>query len=130
MNKRKPNSTNALNEYYLDERCSLNKVLKIIGKRWTSEIMLLISKDVCRFLQIKECLDGISDNVLSSVLNELVKSEIIEKVIFQQVPLRVKYNLTKSGYALTQIMQNLCSWGQEHIDYEVRIKSTHKVKSN
>lgn len=122
VSKKKLNSTNSLNEYYLDERCTLNKVLKIIGKRWVSEILILIKKDVSRFSQLKECLTGISDNVLSSVLTELVKSELIEKEIFQEVPLRVEYHITKSGSELTAVMHDLCTWGKQHIAYDVRIQ--------
>jgi DNA-binding HxlR family transcriptional regulator len=126
MSQKKPNSTNSLNELYLDERCTLNKVLKIIGRRWVAEILVLIGNDITRFSQLKECLQGISDNVLSSVLNELVNSELITKEIFQQVPLRVEYHITKSGAELTAVMHDLCGWGKRHIPYEVRIMRTYK----
>ena len=124
VSKKKLSSTNSLNEFYLDERCTLNKVLKIIGKRWVSEILVLIGQDVSRFSQLKECLTGISDNVLSSVLNELVKSKLIEKEIFQQVPLRVEYHITPGGADLTAVMHQLCNWGKRHIPYEIRIQPT------
>jgi len=124
MSQKKYSSTNSLNQKYLDERCTLNKVLKIIGKRWVSEILILIEKDISRFSQLKECLEGISDNVLSSVLNELVKSDLIEKEIFQQVPLKVEYHITKSGSQLAEVMHDLCNWGKQHIPYEIRIKPT------
>jgi DNA-binding HxlR family transcriptional regulator len=126
MSQKKPTSTNSLNELYLDERCTLNKVLKIIGKRWVSEVLILIEADVARFSQLKEALAGISDNVLSSVLNELVRSELIRKEIFQEVPLRVEYHITESGAELASIMHGLCDWGKRQIPYEVRIKPTYK----
>ena len=50
--------------------------------------------DVRRFSQLKECLARISDNVLSTVLNELVKEGLIEKKIFGEIPVRVEYNVT------------------------------------
>lgn len=121
MSKKKPNSTNSLNEHYLDDRCTLNKVLKIIGKRWVSEVLVLISHDISRFSQLKDCLTGISDNVLSQVLNELVKSELVSKEIFNQVPLKVEYNITPAGAELTKVMHELCKWGKQHIPYEIRI---------
>ncbi|MEB0263802.1 MULTISPECIES: helix-turn-helix domain-containing protein [unclassified Mucilaginibacter] len=122
MSQKKINSTNTLNEFYLEERCTLNKVLKIVGKRWVSEILLLIKQDVSRFSNLKECLNGISDNVLSSVLNELVNSKLIEKEIFKQIPLRVEYRITQSGLELTDIMHQLCAWGKVHIPYVTRMK--------
>ncbi|MCO5936284.1 helix-turn-helix transcriptional regulator [Mucilaginibacter sp. RB4R14] len=122
MSQKKINSTNTLNEFYLEERCTLNKVLKIVGKRWVSEILLLIKQDVSRFSNLKECLNGISDNVLSSVLNELVNSKLIEKEILKQIPLRVEYRITESGLELTDIMHQLCAWGKVHIPYVTRMK--------
>ena len=130
MSQKKLSSTNSLNEDFLDDRCTLNKVLRIIGKRWVSEILVLIKNDVNRFSQLKECLIGISDNVLSSALNELVKLQLIEKQIFQQVPLKVEYHITSSGFKLTAVMAKLCEWGREHIPYEERIKPTFKQNHN
>ncbi|MET4140035.1 helix-turn-helix domain-containing protein [Pedobacter sp. UYP1] len=129
MSTKKFNSTNTLNELYLDERCTLNKVLRIIGKRWVSEVLVLIKEDVSRFSYLKECLTGISDNVLSNVLNELIKSELVKKEIFNEVPLRVEYKITESGLALVNVMHDLCSWGKKHIPYEVRIKPTFQKKT-
>ena len=129
MSNKKLSSTNTINEDFLDDRCTLNKVLKIIGKRWVSEILVLIKNDINRFSQLKECLTGISDNVLSTVLNELVKQELVEKQIFQQVPLRVEYHITASGNKLTTVMSSLCAWGKENMPYEERIRPTFKRKA-
>lgn len=128
MNKKKLNSTNTLNEYYLDERCTLNKVLRIVGKRWVSEILLLVKQDISRFSNLKESLNGISDNVLSNVLNELVTAKLIEKEIFKEVPLRVEYRITDSGLALVKVLHELCNWGKENIPYEIRIQPTSYSK--
>jgi DNA-binding HxlR family transcriptional regulator len=56
--------------------------------------VILIRNDVWRFSQLKGCLAGISDNVLSSVLNELAKEGLIEKQIFSEIPVRVEYKVT------------------------------------
>jgi DNA-binding HxlR family transcriptional regulator len=122
MANKKMTSTNAMNRDFLDDRCTLNKVLRIIGKRWVAEVLILIRNDVRRFSQLKECLAGISDNVLSTVLNELVKEGLIEKQIFSEIPARVEYNVTGKGGELTKLMAMLCKWGKAHIPVEVRIQ--------
>lgn len=114
MSLRKTSSTNFQNEIFLDEKCVLNKVFKIIGKRWMPEILLLIEKDVCRFTTLKERLDGISDNVLSDCLTKLVGVNVLEKVIYRQVPLKVEYYLTDGGKRLTELLHNLCYWGKTY----------------
>ena len=116
MGKRKRNSTNFSNEAFLEERCVLNKVVKIIGKRWASEILLLIEKDVCRFSGLKESLGEISDNVLSQSLNDLVRSELLHKKIFQEVPLKVEYTLSENGKSLVYQLHELCCWGKKVLE--------------
>lgn len=116
MGTRKMNSTNFMNETFLEERCVINKVIKIIGKRWVPEILLLIESDVCRFSALKEGLDGISDNVLSQSLNELVRSGLLQKKIFQQVPLKVEYSLSESGQSLVCQLHELCRWGKRNVE--------------
>ncbi|AYN66373.1 transcriptional regulator [Euzebyella marina] len=77
-----------------------------------SEILFLIEKDICRFSEIKENLEGISDNVLSKNLNILSAAGILDKKIFNQVPLKVEYSLTQSGEQLVELLHELCSWGK------------------
>lgn len=113
---KKSNSTNQVNELLLEERCVLNKVLKLTGKRWLAEILLLIENDVNRFSQLKANLKGISDNVLSANLNELIKAELLTKTIYQQVPLKVEYHLSGSGRKLLILLHGLCNWGKENVE--------------
>ena len=113
---KKSNSSNQINQLLLEERCVLNKVLKLIGKRWLAEILLLLEADVNRFSQLKTNLEGISDNVLSINLNELRKAKLLSKTIYQQVPLKVEYHLTGSGKELLVLLHGLCSWGNENVE--------------
>lgn len=116
MAVRKTNSTNFANEAFLEDRCVLNKVIKIMGKRWVPEILLLIEKDVRRFSALKEQLEGISDNVLGQSLNQLVKMDLLQKKIYNEVPLKVEYNLSAAGQSLMMQLHQLCSWGRMHME--------------
>jgi DNA-binding HxlR family transcriptional regulator len=118
MPVRKISSTNAINETFLQEKCILNKVLKIVAKRWISEILLLVEKDICRFSEIKKKLTGISDNVLSQNLSDLVRSDLLHKKIYQQVPIKVEYSLSKTGKSLVHQLHQLCQWGKENVEQE------------
>jgi DNA-binding HxlR family transcriptional regulator len=53
MANKKITSTNAMNRDFLEDRCTLNKVLRIIGKRWVAEVLVLIRNDVRRFFSAK-----------------------------------------------------------------------------
>ena len=101
-----------------------------IGKRWVAEVLVLIRNDVRRFSQLKERLAGISDNVLSTVLNDLVKEGLIEKKIFSEIRVRVEYKVTGKGRELTDLMSMLCKWGKTHIPFEIRMEPIQTVQQD
>jgi DNA-binding HxlR family transcriptional regulator len=116
MAVKKINSSNHANELLLEERCVLNKVLKLTGKRWLAEILLLVEIDVNRFSQLKSSLKGISDHVLSRNLNALCDSGLLTKKIYGQVPLKVEYHLSPGGKSLLVQLHGLCAWGKKNVE--------------
>jgi DNA-binding HxlR family transcriptional regulator len=116
MGVKKRNSSNQINEMLLEERCVLNKVLKLTGKRWLAEILLLVENGINRFSQLKTNMDGISDNVLSHNLNALLSAGLVTKKIYQQVPMKVEYHLSSSGKELLVLLHGLCGWGKGNIE--------------
>jgi DNA-binding HxlR family transcriptional regulator len=112
----KLNSSNQINEKLLEERCVLNKILKLTGKRWLAEILLLIESGVNRFSSLKNDMDGISDHVLSQNLNVLLSAGLLTKTTDQQVPVKVEYHLSQSGKELLVLLHGLCSWGKKYIE--------------
>lgn len=119
MNERKSTSTNYLNESFMEARCVLNRVLKILGKRWIPEILLSIEeKGVQRFSTLKEVLQGISDQMLANCLAELVQQELVEKKVLQEAPMRATYSLTPSGSLIVVHLHALCHWGRNNLKIE------------
>ena len=53
---------------------------------------------------------NISDTTLSTRLNELVKEKIVVRKQFDEIPLRVEYNLTTIGKDLQKSLQPLLEW--------------------
>ncbi|MBI1768345.1 MAG: helix-turn-helix transcriptional regulator [Bacteroidetes bacterium] len=115
---KKVNSSNQINQQLLEERCVLNKVLQLAGKRWLAEIILLLEDGVNRFSHLKVNLKGISDHVLSRNINALMSAGLITKTIYQEVPLKVEYHLSESGKKLVGLLHDLCKWGKENIETE------------
>ncbi|MFM8832236.1 MAG: winged helix-turn-helix transcriptional regulator [Cytophagales bacterium] len=113
---KKEGTSNQLNQVLLYERCVLNKVVILIGKRWVSEILLLVEIGINRFSNLKANLSGISDHVLSTSLETLVKQNLLTKKIYQQVPLKVEYNLTSAGKELLIELHQLCRWGKQSVE--------------
>jgi DNA-binding HxlR family transcriptional regulator len=116
MSERKTTSTNLLNEAFLENRCVLNKVLKIASQRWTAEILLLAESEPVRYSHLKSQLEGVSDMALSRGLNELMAVGLLQKAVFPEVPVRVEYGLTEAGLTFVALLHDLCKWGKRHVE--------------
>ncbi len=92
--------------------CSIQRTLDVIGDRWTLLILRDLFRGVRRFSRIQEDL-GIAKNLLADRLADLVDAEIVDKVVYQDRPVRHEYRLTAKGRALSPALVALMRWGDE-----------------
>ncbi|MEZ5168882.1 MAG: helix-turn-helix domain-containing protein [Acidimicrobiales bacterium] len=83
--------------------CSIQRTLDLIGDRWTLLILRDIFRGVRRFSRIQDDL-GIARNLLTDRLQLLVHAEVVERVPYQDRPLRHEYRLTEKGRALSPLV--------------------------
>ena len=84
----------------ISSECSIQQTLDLIGDRWMLLIIRNLFRGARRFGQLEQDL-GIAKNLLASRLNNLVEAEVIEKVPYQDRPLRHEYLLTDKGRDLS-----------------------------
>lgn len=90
--------------------CSIQRTLAVIGDRWTLLILRDVFRGVRRFSRIQADL-GIARNLLTDRLAALVADGVLEKVPYQERPLRHEYRLTEKGRALSPALLALMRWG-------------------
>lgn len=90
--------------------CSIQRTLDLIGDRWTLLILRDVFRGVRRFSRIQHDL-GIAKNLLTDRLAALVDAGIVERVPYQDRPLRHEYRLTEKGRALSPALLALMRWG-------------------
>ena len=112
---KKLTSTNYENEVFLEYDCPFMLTLHFIGKRWKPAVLWKIEKGFNRFNQLKKEIPNISDKMLSQALNELEQDKILNKTIYQEVPLRVEYSITDFGKSLFPILKQMNTWGNKHL---------------
>lgn len=93
---------------YLD--CTVANSAEIIGDRWSLVILRDAFLGVRRFDDFAKDL-GIARNILSSRLEKLIGSGIMETRQYQDNPPRVEYRLTEKGKDLFDILLALWRWG-------------------
>lgn len=98
---------------YKGQNCSIARSLELIGERWTILVLRDAFLGLRRFGQFQQNL-GIARNVLAARLDRLVAEEILEKVPYQERPLRHEYRLTEKGLDLWPVITELLRWGDRH----------------
>jgi DNA-binding HxlR family transcriptional regulator len=113
MGSRKENSTNALNEKYWKENCGIANTLSVIGGRWKINILsYLLNEEKLRYSELRKRLVGISERMLISKLKELENDGLVNRIVYQQVPPKVEYELTDLGKSLHKILELMDEWGE------------------
>lgn len=117
MKERKENSTNHLNEMYWKDNCGIAFTLSVIGGRWKINILsYLLNERKLRYNELKKRLVGISERMLISKLKELENDGLINRIVYQQVPPKVEYELTGLGLSLKQILELMDQWGEQNYE--------------
>ncbi|MFC4403083.1 winged helix-turn-helix transcriptional regulator [Gracilibacillus xinjiangensis] len=95
------------------DKCPINSVLEVIGGKWNYKVILRLNDGSKRFGELLECLNGISAKTLTYCLKKLEKKGIVKKTIYPVVPAHVEYELTKKGYELQILFEEMQNWGDK-----------------
>ena len=98
---------------YENQSCSIAGALEVVGERWSLLIVRDILLGLRRFDELQSNL-GIARNVLQARLTRLQDHGVIERIPYQQRPLRHEYRLTEKGLDLWPMIVALMNWGDRH----------------
>ena len=86
--------------------------VELVGKRWSSAILLALWQGASRFSEIIASVDGLSDRLLAQRAKELEQAGLIVREVIATTPVQVRYALTERGRDLLESLQPLARWGQ------------------
>ena len=86
----------------------------IQGKYKMFILYTLMDFGVVRFNEMKRYIRGISFKTLSATLKELEADGLVHREEYPQIPPKVEYSLTERGRSLIPILDQMCTWGEEH----------------
>lgn len=95
---------------FANVNCSLAQSLELIGDWWTPLILRDVFVGIDKFDDLAVDL-GISRNLLTTRLADLVGNEIVKRVRYSERPPRDRYVLTAAGGELMPILAALTAWG-------------------
>ncbi|MHC8515571.1 winged helix-turn-helix transcriptional regulator [Sporosarcina sp. ITBMC105] len=113
------------------EQCKVEEAIGILVGKWKPVILLhLFSEGTLRFSELKRLMPGITQKMLTKQLRELEEEDIIERVVYPQVPPKVEYSISEYGKSLQSVLLTMNEWGTAHaLRKEQLAKSQQKATS-
>ena len=95
--------------------CPIDNTFKIIGKKFTIHIIRNMAiHGQSRFNQMLDGIEDANPKTLSARLKEMEKTGLLTRTVYDEVPIRIEYNLTKKGKDLQGILDQMAAFSMKH----------------
>lgn len=94
--------------------CPVETTLMLISDRWKVLIIRDLLDGTKRFGELKRSVGNISQKVLTANLRAMEESGLLTRKVYPEVPPRVEYTLTETGYSLKLILDAMKEWGTNY----------------
>ena len=101
--------------------CPVETTLMLISNRWNVLILRDLMVGTKRFGELKKSLGNISQKVLTANLRAMEENGLLIRTVYAQVPPKVEYTLTDTGYSLKPVLDAMVQWG---IKYQLQIQNS------
>lgn len=99
--------------------CPVETTLLLIGNKWKVIILRDLMDGTKRFGELKKSIGDVSQKVLTAQLRDMEEKGLVNRKVYAEVPPKVEYTLTETGYSLKPILDAMTEWGAEY-----KIKAT------
>lgn len=94
--------------------CPVETTLMLISDRWKVLILRDLMEGTRRFGELKKSIGGITQKVLTANLRSMEECGLLIRKVYAEVPPRVEYTLTETGYSLKPVMDAMVLWGRQY----------------
>lgn len=94
--------------------CPVEITMGLIGDKWKVLIIRDLLTGTKRFGELKKSLNGITQKVLTNNLRQMESSGLVNRKVYAEVPPRVEYSLTETGWSLKPILDSMVVWGNSY----------------
>ena len=99
--------------------CPVETTLMLIGDKWKVLVLRDLMDGTKRFGELKKSIGTVSQKVLTAQLRDMEEKGLLTRKVYAEVPPRVEYTLTETGYSLKPVLDAMWAWGA---DYKAKIK--------
>ena len=86
----------------------------LIGDKWKVLILRELMSGTKRFGQLKKAIGHVTQKVLTAQLRDMEGKGLLTRKVYAEVPPRVEYTLTETGYSLRPVLDSMVAWGTDY----------------
>ena len=94
--------------------CPVETTLMLIGDKWKVLILRELMEGTKRFGELKRSIGHVTQKVLTAQLRDMEQKGLLTRKVYDEVPPRVEYTLTETGYSLKPILDSMVVWGRAY----------------
>ena len=100
-------------------RCPVDCTFNLIGKKFTIHILRnMIILGHTRFNQF-ESIEGINSKTFAVRLKEMLENNLIERMVYPGIPIRVEYSVTEKGKSVLPILEQMLAFSMKYAPEDV-----------
>ena len=84
------------------------------ASKWKVLILWNLMNGTMRFGELKKSIGTVSQKVLTTQLRNMEEKGLLTRKVYAEVPPRVEYTLTETGYSLKPILDAMSAWGADY----------------
>ena len=105
------------NKNFNPNNCPVTHCMNIIGGKWKPIVIYLITIGKNRFSLLQKAIPDISKQMLVNQLREMEEDNLIERIIYAEIPPRVEYKLSEYGKTVLPIIDVMADWGKVDMNH-------------
>lgn len=95
--------------------CPVARFLTVLDGSWATLIVRDLLTGPKRFTELRAGMPGISPKTLSSRLQRFVRTGLVTRTAYAEIPPRVVYELTPAGARLEVVLDTMAAWAEQDL---------------
>ena len=87
-------------------------VMEVLGSKWNLLVIWKLKDGAMRFTELQKSMGEVNSKTVTVHLRFLEKNNIIDRVMYAEIPPRVEYSLTEHGKAILPVLRKILTWGE------------------
>ncbi len=86
--------------------------MEVLGSKWNLLVIWKLKDGAMRFTELQKSMGEVNSKTVTVHLRFLEKNNIIDRVMYAEIPPRVEYSLTEHGKAILPVLEEILTWGE------------------